>query len=399
MERSAPRVVELSASAPEPGGWIGAAPSRTQVLAALVVGCVGVLVAGLQPVLLGSLQAAGRITAAELGHAATLELLALGLGAGLSGTLLEGRRLKPVVIAAGLIYALANVMTLGVRGEMLTLVRGLAGLPGGVMIWVATEMIVRSPTPTRWAGIYLAVQTLAQLAVASALALFGPTSTTIAPLSMAALGGVALLAAFALPRAFEPLEREPTASGLPPPRGWAVLTAVVLVNACIVGAWVYLEPLGAQAKIPHAVVALATPLSLAMQILGAGCAVVLAGRIPWFGALAVAAVVLIAATLGLSLLPGAMPFLLLQAVFGFVWLFILPYFVPLAIEADPTRRTALLGNAANLIGSAAGPLAASMLVGDSDARAALHLCAGFAFAGLVLIIGLHLTGRRALSAA
>ena len=362
-----------------------------------MVGCVGIMVAGLQPVLLGSLQAAGRISAVELGHAATLELLALGLGAGLSGTLLEGRRLRPIVIAAAVIYALANILTLGVRGEMLTVVRGLAGLPGGVMIWVTTEMIVRSPSPTRWAGVYLAVQTLAQLGVATALALFGPTSTTIAPLSMAALGVVALLAAFALPRGFEPLEREPTASGLPPLRGWMVLLAVVLVNACIVGAWVYLEPLGAQAKIPHATVALATPLSLAMQILGAGCATLLAGRAPWIVALVGACVVLIAATLGLSLLPSAAPFLVLQAIFGFTWLFILPYFVPLAIEMDATRRTALLGNAANLVGSALGPLAASMLVGDSDARAALHLCAGFAVAGLALIVGLHLSARRALS--
>ena len=369
------------------------------MVAAFVVGCVGVMVAGLQPVLLGSLQAAGRISAAELGHAATLELLALGLGAGLSGTLLEGRALRPVVIGAALIYALANLLTVGVRGETLTLVRGLAGLPGGVMIWVTTEMIVRSPNPTRWAGVYLAVQTLAQLGVASALAFLAPTSTTIAPWSMAVLGGAALIAAFALPRGFTPLEREPTGSGLPPARGWAVLLAVVLVNACIVGAWVYLEPLGAQAKIPHATVALATPLSLAMQILGAGCATVFAGRAPWITALVGSCLVLIAATLALSLLPGAGLFLVLQAVFGFVWLFILPYFVPLAIEMDPTRRTALLGNAANLIGSAMGPLAASILVGDSDARAAPHLCAGFAVAGLALIVGLHLFGRRAHSAA
>ena len=379
-------------------GWIGSAPSRAQVFAAFVIGTVGVMVAGLQPVLLGSLQAAGRITAAELGHAATLELLALGLGAGLSGTVLEGRPLKPIVACAGVIYALANLLTLGANGEMLTLVRGLAGLPGGVMIWVATEMIVRSPTPTRWAGIYLAVQTLAQLAVASALALLAPTSTTIAPWSMVVMGGVAVAAASALPRAFSPLEKEEAQSGLPPARGWAVLLAIVLVNACIVGAWVYLEPLGAQAKVPHATVALATPLSLGMQILGAGCATVLAGRLPWFGALMVSGGVLIAATLGLSLLPGATMFLVLQGVFGFVWLFILPYFMPLAIETDPTRRTALLSNAANLIGSAAGPLAASTLVGDSDARTALHLCAAFAVAGVALILALHLMRRRSLSA-
>ena len=49
-------------------------------------------------------------------------------------------------------------------------------------------------------------------------------------------------------------------------------------------------------------------------------------------------------------------FLALQAVFGFAWLFLLPYFMPFAIEADATRRTALLGNAANLVGGGARPI-------------------------------------------
>ena len=71
-----------AAEAPPPGAWIGAPPTPGQVASALVVGVVGIMVAGLQPVLLGSLQAAGCITAAGLGHAATAELLALGAGAG-----------------------------------------------------------------------------------------------------------------------------------------------------------------------------------------------------------------------------------------------------------------------------------------------------------------------------
>ena len=172
----------------EPTHCPGGALSRPEVLAGFTVGCVGVMVAGLQPVLLGSLHAAGRITAAGLGHAATVELLALGLGAGLAATLLERAPLRPIVMAAGLLYAVANLLTLSAGGEALTIVRGLAGLPGGVMIWVVTEMIVRAPNPTRWAGIYLAVQTLAQFGVASALAAFAPTSTAVAPACMAVLG-------------------------------------------------------------------------------------------------------------------------------------------------------------------------------------------------------------------
>jgi hypothetical protein len=104
-----------------------------------------------------------------------------------------------------------------------------------------------------------------------------------------------------------------------------------------------------------------------------------------------------AATFGLSMLPGALGFLALETAFGFAWLFLLPFLTPLAIEVDPTRRTALLGPAANLIGAALGPLAASLLVGESNARAALHLCTAFGLAGVVLIFGLHLLRRRALS--
>ena len=52
--------------------------------------------------LLGNLEAAGRLTDAELGHAAMAELLALGLGVGVGGPLLEGRPLRFIVITASL---------------------------------------------------------------------------------------------------------------------------------------------------------------------------------------------------------------------------------------------------------------------------------------------------------
>jgi hypothetical protein len=382
---------------PVRANWLGGQPGRLQVVSAFVVGIVGIIVAGLQPILLGSLQASGRISAVQLGHAATVELLALGIGAGAAGGLLERLPLRAVSLAAGLAYIAANLLTLGVHGEGVTLARGLAGLPGGVMIWVVTGVIVRSPAPARWAGAYLVIQTLAQLLITAALGVFASGRLEGAPLVMAALGLLAMLAALALPSRLEPLPREETASGLPPGRGWTVLAAAALLEACIVGAWVYLEPLGAQAHLSTSIVALATPLCLGAQVVGASCATAIAGRVPWFGALIVAGLGVAAATFGLSMLPGAVGFLVLESAFGFAWLFLLPFLTPLAIEVDPTRRTALLGPAANLIGAALGPLAASLLVGDSNARAALHLCTVFALAGVALIFGLHLLRRRALS--
>jgi predicted MFS family arabinose efflux permease len=379
--------------------WLGARPDRVQVISAFFIGIVGIVVAGLQPVLLGLLQATGRITAPEIGHAATLELLMLGVGAGLAGGLLERLPLRLVAVVAAAVYVAANLATLGAHGEGVTLVRGAAGLPGGVMIWVVTCVIVRAPSPARWAGVYLASQTLAQLVVAALLGRFAAGHPDGAPLAMAVLGVLAAIAAAGLPHRLDPLPREETASGLPPARGWTVLAAAALLQACVIGAWVYLEPLGAQAHLSASVVALATPLCLGAQVVGASCATTAANRLPWFAALVVAGLGLVATVMALAALPAATSFLVLETVFGFLWLFFMPFLTPLAIEADPTRRTAVLGPAANLIGAALGPLGASLLVGDSNARAALHLCAALALAGVALIFGLHLVRRRGLSPA
>jgi hypothetical protein len=51
---------------------------------------------------------------------------------------------------------------------------------------------------------------------------------------------------------------------------------------------------------------------------------------------------------------------------GFIWLFALPYQIQLAVEADSTRSTALLVPAAQLLGAALGPLAASIFVTGDD---------------------------------
>lgn len=54
-----------------PAAWIGARPTAFQLGVILLVGVGGVMIAGLQPLLLGALLQEGRITAAQLGHAAT----------------------------------------------------------------------------------------------------------------------------------------------------------------------------------------------------------------------------------------------------------------------------------------------------------------------------------------
>ncbi|WP_404367028.1 hypothetical protein AB5I39_11985 [Sphingomonas sp. MMS24-J45] len=110
---------------------------------------------------------------------------------------------------------------------------------------------------------------------------------------------------------------------------------------------------------------LIVPLSLAMQVIGAGAAIVLAGRVPPRMTVACVGALNLGVLAAMAAAPPGL-FVVASALFGFLWLFAMPFQVPLVIAADPTRRSALLIGGAQLVGSSLGPLFASGLVSGSD---------------------------------
>lgn len=383
--------------------WIGPAPSLAQQLSVLWIGVVGVLFPGVGPLLLGGLEAAGRLSAMEIGLAGMAELAAMGIGAALLGPAFGARRLRPAAIACGCFLAALNLASTRVDGGLLVLVRAAAGLPAGALIWVVTGMIVRSSRPDRWSGIYLTVQTLVQLAVVAGLSAlvidrFGPDGGFVA---LAGLAVSAALAGFAAPRAWSDLPKTDEAppsslkEGLPSPRGWVALLAIFCFQAFILALWIYAEPLSRQAGHAPGVAGVAFSVSLAAQVAGGAAATALAGRISWFASLAVGVVAAAACLLVFAALPSGPAFVGVCGLFGFAWLFASPFLTPLAIEADPSRRAALLGPGASLLGCATGPLLAALIVGEHDVRPAVWLAGGLALATLALIGGLHLTRAKA----
>jgi len=389
----------LSGEALESPGWIGPPPSLAQRLAVLWIGVVGVLFPGVGPLLLGGLEAAGRLSAMEIGLAGMAELAAMGVGAALLGPAFGANRLRPAAIACGCFLAALNLASTQVDGGLLVLVRALAGLPAGALIWVVTGMIVRSPRPDRWSGIYLTVQTLIQLAVVATLSAlvidrFGPDGGFVV---LTGLAVSAVAAGFLAPRAWTALPQSDDAppnalkGGLPSPRGWVALLAVFCFQAFILALWIYAEPLSRQAGHAPKVAGLAFSISLAAQVAGGSAATALAGRVSWFVSLAVGVIAAAACLLVFAALPPAPAFLAASGLFGFAWLFASPFLTPLAIEADPSRRAALLGPGASLLGCATGPLLAALIVGAHDVRPAVWLAGGLALVTLALIAGLHLT--------
>ena len=366
--------------------WIGERPTPLQLGVILFVGVCGVMIAGLQPLLLGTLAQEGRITAAQLGHAATAELLLMGAASAYAGARWKPERLRAIGLVSALALAALNVATAWANGETITLIRAVAGVPSGILIWITVAMIARSPTPERWAGIYLTIQTLAQFVLAAALAawVISRSGANGGFVALAVMCVISAVAALALPNRFAPLVADNASSNMPPARGFVALAAPFLWMAFIVGVWVYAEPLSRQAGHAPTVAGVAVSVSLACQVLGGATATLLAGRLRWFPTLMFCALLNVGCLLAFAALPSEALYLLTSGVFGFLWLFSLPFMVPMTIAADPTRRAAVLVGGAELAGGSLGPLFASFVVSDADVRGAL----GFGAVALAVTVAI-----------
>ena len=366
--------------------WIGERPTPLQLGVILFVGVCGVMIAGLQPLLLGTLAQEGRITAAQLGHAATAELLLMGAASAYAGARWKPERLRAIGLVSALALAALNVATAWANGETITLIRAVAGVPSGILIWITVAMIARSPTPERWAGIYLTIQTLAQFVLAAALAawVISRSGANGGFVALAVMCVISAVAALALPNRFAPLVADNASSNMPSARGFVALAAPFLWMAFIVGVWVYAEPLSRQAGHAPTVAGVAVSVSLACQVLGGATATLLAGRLRWFPTLMFCALLNVGCLLAFAALPSESLYLLTSGVFGFLWLFSLPFMVPMTIAADPTRRAAVLVGGAELSGGSLGPLFASFVVSDADVRGAL----GFGAVALAVTVAI-----------
>jgi hypothetical protein len=363
----------------------------------MFVGTIGILIPGVQPIVLGALLTAQHITLEQLGHAASVELLVMGLTASVAAAFLPPRRLRLVAVVASLGLVAGNWITPMATGETVTAIRAATGAAGGLLIWVTSGMIARSSAPDRWAGVYLTVQTLAQFIVATIMA------ATIEPARaatgdfyvLAIVGAVSAAVSLLLPAAYQELPNKAGAGpqGLPTMRGFAGLAVSFLLLMFIVSIWVYYDPIAREAGLSSLVSDEAVSVSLAFQVLGGTLATIFAGRLKWYPVLIACAAVDLATVVILGMHPSKVVFLANAAVFGFIWLFILPFQVPMLIEADPSRRAAVLASGVGLLGASVGPTIVAMVIDPNNTRGALWMGAGSLLVCLVVGTVLRLTRR------
>lgn len=358
----------------------------------LATGVLGVLTPGIQPQLLGAAVVDGQAGEAIIGIVAMLELLAMGVAAGGAARLFERHCWRRPMTAAILFTAGCDLAS-GFAGEALfAILRLLAGLGEGVMIAATLTFIARTTAPGRWSALYLGSQTLAQAAFALVLACWIiPMAGSIG--AHAALGALVLSGLIAVP--FLPTRlpvaglaaADPSAGRAPIPIAVRIgLFSVLLFMAYLVAIWVYLEPIGRAHHMPAGLLAMTVPLALLGQVAGAMIAWVRTpraiGRLAALSALVTGAILFVGN--GTLFVIGAIAF-------GLVWMLLIPALIGRLAAIDPGRRGVALVGAAQLIGSALGPLVAGIGV----AAAGPGAIGAIALASLALaLVTLTLAGRR-----
>lgn len=372
-------------------------PSLTLIPAAsaIVLGSLALLMVGVMPALLGALADNGRLSAAGIGQCATLESLTMGLSAGAAGMALKARHLRWISAVAALALALLDFASMPASGAGVLLLRTLAGIPEGILLWITIGMIARTETPERWAGFFWTALVAGQLLMALSFVWIIPkfgTQGGFATLGMTALFG--LVAATRTPNFYGDLPVNPEESGAPPLRGWWALFATLLYTAASGAVMVYLQPMSHEAGLSADVARTSLWVSLAAQVAGGFLATLLAGRVHWFTVFCFSTLLFISGWFVLTIHPPAWLFIAANGWIGLVIVLIGPFLVPMTIEADPSRRTAMQSGATQLLAGAFGPLLASFVVSDGHVFGAVWLGTGLILSGLVLMGALHVTALR-----
>ena len=376
------------------GDWLVGNPTGAQLASALWIGSVGLLILGLQPVLLGALYTEGHVSGDELALVATAEMIAIAIGSAVVAMLLSAHNMRWKSAALLILLALANVWTAyAVSAGMLISARAVAGLAEGGLVAVATELIARSRRAERIGGYFVTMQTLAQCVLALLLALYViPAAGSAGGFIVLAVVCVASLAiAFMVPGDYAELPKDENLANVLTVPSLTALLSVFCYFMFFGAIWAFLEPLGAQYGIDGRTVGLIVSASLAVQVLGAMTATAFEARIDYRLAIVAIGVIAVACSAVLASGPGMTVFWVAALLMGFILLFIVPYQIRLAITADETRTSVLLVPAAQLFGLAIGPIAASLLIDGKDFRpvpefAAASAAASVVFLGLFVLV-------------
>lgn len=369
---------------------IDLAPSRRNVLAALAIACASVLIGGIYPVFIGTLLSESRLSLDKVGLFVMTELLALVVGIFIASLYVKLNRVRTASILASLAGLLTNLLCLAAPTEFsIIALRGATGISEGILVWIATAVVVRASNPTPYFAVSIFLQLVSQAATAATLSIitipvYGSQSVFV---TLAALCGLSMLLSLLIPRALA----SPTGNGN---RGfiWRLqhfrpLAIAFLQIAAISAFWAYLEPLGESLGYDAQGIRSLVSATLLVGVMGASLSMLTVQRFR-------SGITVFFASLGMMIIGTAMlathagelyRFAILLCAYQIICTFIVPFQSTLAIDVDRTGRVATAIPMAQLFGQAMGPFIASLAVHNAPAPALLTAIVMAAIATLLSV--------------
>ena len=272
------------------------------VVSTLWLGSVGLLILGIQPVVLEPLVRFGRLGEAALGSAATTEILAIAIGSVLGARLLRRVPARIVALAGLLPFVAANLAMHWLTGlAPLLVLRALSGLSGGMLVGMSIVSIARGERPERLSAAFLVMQTTLQLCLAAVIpyAAEHVLPADFGFVAMACLGLASLPVLLAVPPRLAPPQAR---AGTPAPVGpsaWAALAGSGTYLVAIVAVWAYFGVWEHQLGMSEQMIGTTAALSLGSQVIGASAAGWLGPLLPSRPTLLVAIALQVTVVLGL----------------------------------------------------------------------------------------------------
>lgn len=320
-------------------------PSRAQALAALGLGSAAMIVIGLQPLLLGEI-----VDHQTAVLAAIAEMLALAVGVAVCALLLKPTNLRAWAGGASAVCVVAGLGLLAHEPASVIPLRVLAGLAGGVLIWITVGTIARQSRPEPWAAAFFLIQSAGQVFAAALAVALGPFGALALAAALSALGiGLALLC----PPTLSNLGRLSLA---PSPKGWIALAALLLYFAGNSSLWFQMRPLATiqgLGQLSGAVIL----VTLAAQMVGAMAAIALAERLRRRTLFVIVVATGLGALWLLNSSPSAPLFIAAFGLAAFAALLLGASLFGILNAADPSRRAAAISPAAQFLAAAFGPIA------------------------------------------
>lgn len=152
-------------------------------------------------------------------------------------------------------------------------------------------------------------------------------------------------------------------------RAMCALLMIVLFFMFVVAVWTFLEPLGGKVGIDAQTVGVLVSIGLFVQVAASLAAAWLEAYIDYRLGIIGCGVVGLIALMILGASPTLLMFCVVVLTISFVWMFIVPFMISMTLAADSTRNTVLLVPAAQLLGAALGPLAATAFVDGENVSA------------------------------